>query len=280
MISVVIPTRDRPESLSRCLDRLAPGEQTLVRAEYEVIVTDDSDRNDTEERVRRDYPWVQWVPGPRKGPGANRNSGVRQARGDWLAFTDDDCVPSHEWLAAFTGAIHDRAKVYEGRTTCDQGISSPLEEAPINQKGGLLWSCNFFIEINLFHQLQFDECFPFPYMEDNDFHERLAGCGHVVAFTPNALVDHPPRRRRLGFAAGRYWESRVYFHYKHGLGALTPTWLMLHILRVRLADAAHCKVSSDTAVAIGSALLEAGYVFTHVAGWNRKFKATPRWRPH
>ena len=42
LISVVIPTRDRNETLARCLDRLAPCAQSLSHDLYEVVVSDDS----------------------------------------------------------------------------------------------------------------------------------------------------------------------------------------------------------------------------------------------
>lgn len=41
LFSVVIPTCRRNDLLAKCLDRLAPGQQTLSPDQYEVIVTDD-----------------------------------------------------------------------------------------------------------------------------------------------------------------------------------------------------------------------------------------------
>ena len=49
--------------------------------------------------LAQQYPWVSWGRGPRRGPAANRNAGALRARGEWLAFTDDDCVPDPNWLA-------------------------------------------------------------------------------------------------------------------------------------------------------------------------------------
>ena len=121
-----------------------PGRQTLPADQYEVIVTDDGEPT-VERFLTEKYPWVSWVPGPRRGPAANRNAGARRARGDWLAFTDDDCVPDPNWLAGFATATHAGCRVYEGKTTCVAGIHSPIDHAPVNITGGWLWSCNIFI---------------------------------------------------------------------------------------------------------------------------------------
>src|SRR5215213_11648746 len=105
LISVVIPTRDRNETLARCLDRLAPCAQSLSHDQYEVIVTDDSAHAAARELLFDRYPWARWTGGPRRGPAANRNAGMRAARGEWLAFTDDDCLPEPGWLSAFEAAL-------------------------------------------------------------------------------------------------------------------------------------------------------------------------------
>lgn len=131
-ISVVIPTCHRNDLLALCLERLAPGTQTLPADRYEVIVTDDGTRSTVESLVRERFPWAQWVAGPCNGPAANRNNGVRLARGEWVAFTDDDCLPSPHWLAGYVQALDSAASVYEGKTTYEAGIRSPLYQSPIN----------------------------------------------------------------------------------------------------------------------------------------------------
>ena len=91
-ISVIIPTCHRNASLAKCLDCLAPGTQTLPPEQYEVIVTDDGSRSTAQQMVQENYPWVLWIAGPCRGPAANRNNGAEAAQGQWLAFTDDDCL--------------------------------------------------------------------------------------------------------------------------------------------------------------------------------------------
>jgi hypothetical protein len=79
VVTVVIPTLGRG-SLPRTLDALA----RQSRLPDEIIQVLDHDRRG-----------VAW----------GRNEGVRRAKGDLIAFTDDDCVPGPQWLATLIGAI-------------------------------------------------------------------------------------------------------------------------------------------------------------------------------
>ncbi len=194
--SVIIPTCHRNDDLARCLERLAPGAQTLPAADYEVIVSDDGRASTAETMVRERFPWARWTQGPRRGPAANRNHGAKLAVGEWLVFTDDDCLPELGWLAAYAVAA-DGQTVLEGRTSaCGQRDRLDME-CPINEGGGCLWSCNFAVRKVGFEEIGgFDEGFPGAAMEDMDLHERLKSGGHRVQFVPEALVLHPWRIRK------------------------------------------------------------------------------------
>jgi len=196
LFSVVIPTCDRPASLAACLARLAPGRQTLAAEHYEVIVSDDGAAAPAEALVRETFPWARWTPGPRRGPAANRNAGAAAARGAWLVFTDDDCLPDPGWLAAYARAAEavPPPALLEGRTYVDRPRTHPLDTSPVNETGGYLWSCNFAIGRGLFAELRgFDERFPFSALEDRELHLRLRRRGIEPVFCPAAGVLHPWR---------------------------------------------------------------------------------------
>ncbi len=99
LFSVVVATYDRPGSLARCLEALA--QQELPDGSFEVIVVDDGSPTPLQDVVA---PFRERMPclllrQPNAGPAAARNLGCSQARGEFLAFTDDDCAPQPDWLA-------------------------------------------------------------------------------------------------------------------------------------------------------------------------------------
>jgi len=65
-----------------------------------VIVVDDSSTDGTADMMHTDFPSVRYLRQEiNRGPAAARNRGVREATGDTIAFTDDDCVPPSDWLS-------------------------------------------------------------------------------------------------------------------------------------------------------------------------------------
>ena len=272
-ISVVVPTCHRNDLLALCLDCLAPGVQTLPAAQYEVIVTDDGSRSTAEQMVREHYPWVKWTAGPRQGPAANRNHGAKLAQGEWLAFTDDDCLPQTGWLEAFAAAIEHGVFVYEGKTTCIAGVHSPLQQAPINLTGGWLWSCNMMIQADTFRAMQgFDSNFPHPHMEDVDFRERLKHSDQRFVFIENALIDHPPRRVAWGARRGAAQESEVMWFYKTGNAHFSGLRILKRTLGFRLRAIKNSPLSTDTFLAFVSLGSELCYLLTQVHAWELKYK--------
>jgi GT2 family glycosyltransferase len=196
ILSVIIPTYHRNDLLAKCLDCLAPGVQTLASEHYEVIVTDDGRETTAEQMILDRYPWVKWVAGSSKGPAANRNNGASYAHGEWLIFTDDDCLPDAQWLEAYSQAIalYDNYSVFEGRVYVDRPRKTLAEQSPVNESGGYLWSCNLAIRSKVLKLLTgFDERFPYAAMEDVDFRLRLTRAGYHYHFVPTASICHPFR---------------------------------------------------------------------------------------
>ena len=195
-ISIVIPTRHRNEHLQECLTLLSPDLQKYPINNYEVIVSDDGSKTTAEKLILEKFPWVKWVKGPQKGPAANRNNGVKYAKFNWIAFTDDDCLPSKNWLESFSCAIDDNpeANVFEGKTEADRRKKRFNEVAPINSNGGLLWSCNLMVRKPYYLSMGgYCEEFKFE-LEDIEFRTRVQKDKQPIIFVPKAFVCHPWRK--------------------------------------------------------------------------------------
>ena len=112
-IAVVIPTRDRPRSLARCLRAL---ERQTARA-FEVIVVDDgyADPEAVQAAVGA-RAWVRVVRTAGSGPAAARNAGASGTSAPYVCFTDDDCEPAAEWIARLLAALERGADAVAGPT--------------------------------------------------------------------------------------------------------------------------------------------------------------------
>ncbi len=103
LFSVIIPTCNRVEQLNKCLALLKPDIQLINSEIYEVIVSDDSKDDSTMMLIQQKFERVKYINGPKRGPAANRNNGAKHAKGEWLIFIDDDCIPEPGLLKAFRG---------------------------------------------------------------------------------------------------------------------------------------------------------------------------------
>jgi len=97
-ISVVIITRNRPQILKRCLDHLLKQEVS----NYEIIVVDSSDNEETKKFLFNNYPNVLYVflPNGKNKMPTSRNLGFKHAKSEVIAFIDDDCIVQKGWLNA------------------------------------------------------------------------------------------------------------------------------------------------------------------------------------
>ncbi len=103
--SVIVPTRNRPQKLRSALEAISQTDFPLDA--FEVIVVADGEGQGLEAVVAEvESPIAtRVVEQPQAGPAAARNAGAACARGRYLAFTDDDCLPTPGWLSALNEAL-------------------------------------------------------------------------------------------------------------------------------------------------------------------------------
>ena len=115
--TVAVCTRDRPEDLQRCLEAL----MLLPDDGQEYLVIDNCPATDATEELVKNYPKVRYVREDVPGSSAARNRALREAKHEFVAFTDDDAVPDPNWLRSLLGNFSDR------RVMCVTGLIMPLE---------------------------------------------------------------------------------------------------------------------------------------------------------
>lgn len=219
-ISVIIPTYRRPAELGACLRALAM--QDFPRDKFEVIVADDGGGglDDLRDFTVASFPQCAFVTHTRSGPASARNLGARHARGRFLAFTDDDCEPSPQWLSTLSVALRAQPDALMGGRTVNairgnryaaasQQLVDFLYDA-YTDYGRFFTSNNFAMSSRMFASLDgFDVTFPLPAGEDRDFCSRWAAIGALI-YLPAAVVYHSHSLTLQGF-----WNQ----HFRYGQGA-------------------------------------------------------------
>jgi GT2 family glycosyltransferase len=115
--TVAVCTRERPDDLARCLGAI----RALDGGPHEVLVVDSGPVTSRTRDVVRAFPGVRYAVEARPGLNRARNRALREARGDIVAFTDDDAVPEPGWLSAHLAAYDDRL------VQCATGLTLPAE---------------------------------------------------------------------------------------------------------------------------------------------------------
>jgi glycosyltransferase involved in cell wall biosynthesis len=236
-VSVVVPTRNRPTALLRCLRALDAQE---VRGEYEVVVVDDGSSVQCEVPVvvtawRR----ARLIPIKPAGSAAARNRGLREARAPIVLFIDDDCEPRPDWCELLTSALESGAPVAAGR-----GVNADPDAALADATQTILdyitlrsrrpdGSIGFAPTYNIGCRREVGLAVPFEesYVNqgaDRDWAVRLSARGHAIAFEPRAVVDH---RQILDLRT--FWKKHVdygrgsaRFRRRHGLGLERPPFYL------------------------------------------------------
>jgi glycosyltransferase involved in cell wall biosynthesis len=211
-VSVVIPTYRRPQFLRRCLEAMV-GQDLMVP--FEVIVADDGPDTATEQTVQHFSKTlrIQYLPVRNtQGPAAARNAAWRVAKGEIIAFTDDDTIPSASWLRkGIEGLVQQKANAGRGRVTV------PLPLFPTDYERNVrgleeaeFVTANCFCRKMLLERVGgFDERFRRAWREDSDLHFKLIEAGENIVLLHDAAVQHPVRPASWGIS---FLEQRNNFY--------------------------------------------------------------------
>jgi glycosyltransferase involved in cell wall biosynthesis len=236
LVSVVVPTRNRAESLRAALMALARQEREMP---HEIIVADNGSTDATRDIVeesRRSFPWpLRYVFEPRPGPSNARNAGIAKALAPVIAFTDDDVCVDPTWVTRIheLAARHPDIECFGGKTLpvwhaspaswLDRRHWSPLAltdhgDTPFTVSAAspkCLITANLGVRRRTFERVGgFSP--EFPRAQDHEWMLRFWRAGGVGRYEPSlvAWADVPPDRmrrryhRRWHFEHGR-WSARM-----------------------------------------------------------------------
>ncbi|MBE9043778.1 glycosyltransferase [Pleurocapsales cyanobacterium LEGE 10410] len=221
--SIVIPTYNRSERLASCLKAIA--EVNYPRDSFEVIVVDDGSKKPLDAVVEPFKSEIQitLLRQENAGPAAARNYGAANARGEFLAFTDDDCQPTADWLTQFAASFVDAPQAMLGGKTINALANNPFSTAsqklidylyeyynPAKGKEAFFASNNIAMPTANFRALDgFDVSFPLAAAEDRDFCDRWNQT-YPMVYVPQAQIQH---YHQLSFTS--FWKQ----HFGYGRGA-------------------------------------------------------------
>src|SRR5262245_3238353 len=202
--SIVIPTYNRPAPLAACLQTCALLD--YPRDSFEVIAVDDGGAVSLEGVVARfrGVLSVKLLRQGNAGPAAARNRGVLEAKGEFLAFIDDDCSPAPGWLRALAAQLVESPDCAVGGRTLNvltHNLYSTASQLLIsylfsyfngNPRAARFFpSNNLSVRANRFRAIGgFDVTYPRAAAEDRELCDRWLHHGQRMIYAPDAVVYH------------------------------------------------------------------------------------------
>jgi len=211
-LSVVIPTYNRCDLLGRTLAGFL--DQTAPPDEYEIVVVDDGSTDGTAEVVSH---LIAQLPAPASrlrcfrqgnaGPAAARNRGVKEAKGEIILFTGDDCLPDRKLIAehlrvhrkegevGVVGHIawHPELTITPFMAFLEEGVQFGFKHIrdPDQVTAWCFYTANCSVAKHWLDEVGgFDEDFKYAAFEDIELAYRMEQRGLRIVYRPSALTYH------------------------------------------------------------------------------------------
>lgn len=245
--SIVVNTYNRAALLPATLDSLC---RLQYAGQFEIIVVNGPSTDHSEQVIAAWSGRIRSARCDRPNLSVSRNVGICQARGEIVAFIDDDAIAEPEWLTQLAAA-YDSAQVgAAGGIVYDHtGYKRQYEYATANRLGGANWAAHSdnshlcfpgsfefpylqgtnasFRRSALLELGGFDEEFEY-YLDETELCCRMIDAGYLVRQLPNAFVHHKTApsairdQRRVLRHHYAIIKNKIYFSLKHGLPYLPP----------------------------------------------------------
>ena len=216
-VSVIVCTRNRPDELARCLDSLCRCDP----APAEIVVIDNAPADPATRAVVSARPGLRYVAEARPGLSRARNAGIAAAKGELLAFTDDDVEVTRSWVGALAASFVDPA------VGCATGLVLPAE---LSHPAAFEFEFGYGGLAGSFLPARFDQT-----LLDQPFGEAppvwKVGAGANMAVRRVTINATGPFDERLGAGAAGCSEDSEFFHRALAAGwvcAYDPAAVVFH----------------------------------------------------
>ena len=220
-VAIVIPVRNHPDHLEKCLSSLS--NQDFPLKDCEVLICDDhsdEDMNPVISRFRGRLPRIRLLRQRKpKGPAAARNFGFRSSSADIFICLDSDIVCASNFIRFLVRALAMNPEWVAAEATVLplNGKCSILCDAPRNRGGSFPSGASAYHSDALKRVGGFDEEYLLPACEDVDLAARLIQLGKY-GYVPEAVAYHPVRQvtLRTHWRWRRHWKYEMILAKRYG----------------------------------------------------------------
>jgi len=227
--SIVVPTYNRPARLGACLSAFS--RLDYPRDRFEVVVVDDGSPTPMDSVVE---PFcsqlnVTLLHQQNAGPAAARNTGALKATGELIAFTDDDCMVSPDWLSGLAAHLIESPNAMVGGrslnalpnnlySTASQALIDYLYSYYSDPKKEMFFASNniAMAKSNYLAVGGFDTSFPLAAAEDRELCDRWQQKGLLMKYASDVTIRHAHHlslesfwRQHFGYGRGAFCFHQV-----------------------------------------------------------------------
>lgn len=198
-ISVVVTTKDHPDELGRLLCSLQH-----IQSELKEILIVDAGEKFALTYMLEDFD-IRIIDGAGTNRAGGKNYGIREAKGDVVAFLDDDTTVQDFWLEELKYSLG-YGDVIAGYSANPDGRDMPRISCIHKGNDISFPSCNLAVKRKVFDEVGlFNESFITA--EDMELLYRCVEYGYNIFFNPSMKVNHYHRSTRLGFYRQAFWNG-------------------------------------------------------------------------
>lgn len=226
-VSVIVPVYNDAQRIGKCIEALL--NQTYTNDKYEVIIIDNGSTDETRTVIKK-YPVKLLIEDKIQSSYAARNKGIKNTRGEIIAFTDSDCIPNADWIEKGVanllsvpncGLVGGEINVFFKNSGKPNAVELYDSIMGFNQREDIERhnfgsTANVFTFKNIFDNVGlFDD--ELKSGGDNEWGRRVFAYGYKHIYANDTIVAHPARNslrqmhqrttRLIGGCYDQYWKN-------------------------------------------------------------------------